>query len=162
MHTPIRYQVVTSSRVNDPQTLGSFTSTTLETDDGDFVVTATGDIALATEKERAAQVVRSVISTYKGEAKVFNTRIYSFGTRIRDAVGKANTKHQRTLLAKQILYDLLDNNITPVNSLVEVLPLKEHIVFITFKVMVNGEVMNNVYKLDTMSGAVEDLGGTQI
>lgn len=162
MHTPIRYEIAVTNRPNSPEIIGQYPSTCLETNDGDLVVSTSGDLALASEPERAAQLIRAVIATPKGSAKIFNSRIYQFGSRTRDFIGKLNTPTQRRALEKILLADLVDNDIKPVNSAVEVLRLTENVVVITFSVMVEGRPLTAAYRLDVMSGSIEDIGGHQI
>lgn len=162
MHTPIRYSIVQSGRPNDPSYYGTQSSSLLETSDGDFTVSSDGQLTIAHANETAAQVIRSVLSTKMGEAKLFNSGPFKFGCQLRELIGKINSPAVRRDAEKTLLQDLLRNGISPMNSKVEILGLNEQKVLVSFAVLLSGRAIQQAYSLDVLSGSIEDIGGNQI
>jgi hypothetical protein len=157
---PPRYQIsIDSTRTNTVTNYGNTPSTLLETREGDFILGSEGDVLIANSKESAGQYAQYVVKTDKRITTLF----VNLGSRLRDFVGRRNDYNTHDLISSYLTEDLENANIRYVENSVEVLPFKDNIILINFIIISSSnERIQQTYKFDIMSGAIEDIGGAQI
>jgi hypothetical protein len=156
------YKIKKANRTNSPSNYelsGLKASSLFETEEGDLVVSAEGDILIATPNETVVQFVTFVIKTLLNEAKLYPKR----GTNLRSFIGGQMRPHVFDKIRDSLIFSLYENNVGFSEESLEVLPLGDSIILISFKIIVpTGDIVQLGYKFDVMSGLIEDVGGVQV
>jgi len=157
---PFIYAVPSSSRSNSIEYIprGDSVDTLLESNEGDFVLGADGDLLMANENEAIAQSLIHAIRTHKNSSKAYRP---DFGTRLRNALGLPNSDAILNKIKDLLVLDLESSGLSVLN--VEVLPLKEEIIMVRVEVLGTGSgAVEGTYLMNTETGYIEIQGGLQV
>jgi hypothetical protein len=154
-----QYSITTAeTRTNDPTYTTGNSVSPLETNEGDFIMGAHGDLLLANDSEAEAQRLMNFVKTQQDSSAVFG----SFGSRIRNIIGVPDSDVVLDYALELLIQDMLDSGFTPLTDHMSIISADQNEIIITVAILdINGEPIEQNYLFDVLNNDIELLGGNQ-